>query len=283
MTTSEQPEQADPAAGRLDRVLVERGLARSRGHARDLLAAGAVSRDGTIVTKASLSVGPGEALLVQASRVTVDAVGRGVLKLEEAFRRFEPQGLSAAGRRCLDVGASTGGFTQVLLDRGADHVIALDVGHDQLAPQLLADPRVRALTGHNARDLHPDLLGERVELVVVDLSFISVTTVLAAIRSVMTEGAQAVVLVKPQFEVGRGRLPKSGVVRRRPDRLRALHTVLAAAADAGLFLRDIVHSPIRGATGNREYLVWLCDRTDGLTLDAAHQRASDVVGQEEDR
>ncbi len=283
MTTSEPPDGGDSPPGRLDRALVERGLARSRGHAHDLLAAGAVSRDGITVTKASLLVGPHVELQVHAGAVSLEAVGRGALKLEEAFRRFGPQGLSAARRRCLDVGASTGGFTQVLLAHGADHVIALDVGHGQLAPQLAADPRVRAMHGLNARELTPDLLGERVELVVVDVSFISLTMVLPAIRSVLAERAQVVLLVKPQFEVGRGRLPKSGVVQDRGDRLTALHAVLSAAAEADLWLRDIVHSPIRGGTGNREYLVWLCDRTDGLTLDAAHQRASDVVGQEEDR
>ncbi len=188
-----------------------------------------------------------------------DHVGRGALKLEEAIRRFA---VEPTGRLALDLGASTGGFTQVLLEHGARRVIALDVGHGQLAAEIRADARVLPVEGENARGLDPDRLAalagspERPGLVVADLSFISLTLVLPAIARVTDGDADVVVLIKPQFEVGRARV-RNGIVHAADDRARAVRDVLDAAWAVGLRTVDLISSPIVGAHGNREVLAHL--------------------------
>lgn len=183
-------------------------------------------------------------------------VGRAAYKLLGALDSFEPRGLTVAGRRCLDVGASTGGFTQVLLRHHAAHVTALDVGHGQLVPDLATDPRVAERSGTSIRDLTPEDLGGRYDLVVVDLSFISLRLVFPTLAALIDPRGDLVVLIKPQFEVGKERLGKGGVVRSDPHRRDALLAVLRAAADVGLQLRGLITSPIQGSAGNREYLGW---------------------------
>ncbi len=253
--TSAVTEPTDAVPARLDAELVRRGMARSRAQARELVDAGGVLVDGSVAAKASLSVHPTTAisLTCQPDRW----VGRAAYKLLEAVRVFGPRGLSVAGRRCLDVGASTGGFTQVLLDAGAAHITALDVGRDQLAPDIAGDPRVDERSGTNIRDVRPGDLGEPFDLVVADLSFISLRLVLDVIATVMTPTADAVLLVKPQFEVGRDRLARTGVVTSSHEHRRVLTEVLEAVRAAGLHPRDLAPSPIRGSTGNREYLLWV--------------------------
>jgi 23S rRNA (cytidine1920-2'-O)/16S rRNA (cytidine1409-2'-O)-methyltransferase len=187
-------------------------------------------------------------------------VSRAAYKLVGAIDEFGPRGLRVEGRRCLDVGASTGGFTQVLLHHHASHVVALDVGHDQLVPELAGDPRVTDLPRTTVRDLAADAVGGPVDLLVADLSFISLTLVLATFAGLVTEQADLVVLVKPQFEVGRSRLGKGGVVRSQGDRAWAICEVARAAIDAGLHPRGLARSPIEGAEGNAEYLLWLTPR-----------------------
>jgi 23S rRNA (cytidine1920-2'-O)/16S rRNA (cytidine1409-2'-O)-methyltransferase len=247
---------------RLDTELVRRGLARSRAQARELVARGDVLVDGRVAAKASLPVGADSpiALTTEPERW----VGRAAYKLIEALRVFGSAGLTVSGRRCLDVGASTGGFTQVLLDAGAAHVTALDVGHDQLAPEVADDPRVAERSRTSIRDVRPGDLGEPFDLVVADLSFISLRLVLDVIAGLMTTTGDAVLLVKPQFEVGRERLARTGVVTSPSEHQRVLLEVLEAAHLAGLHPHGLAPSPIRGATGNREYLLWVATRPGAL-------------------
>lgn len=182
-------------------------------------------------------------------------VGRAAHKLDHAFTLWSEEGLTATGRTCLDVGASTGGFTQVLLTRGARHVTALDVGHGQLVGLLREDPRVTERSGTSIRDVGPDDLGT-FDLVVGDLSFISLTLVLGSISTLVERGGDVVMLVKPQFEVGRGRLGKNGVVTDPQHRRQALIDVVAAAERVGLDIHGLARSPISGGEGNTEYLLW---------------------------
>ncbi|WP_338747898.1 TlyA family RNA methyltransferase [Janibacter alittae] len=262
---------------RLDVALVERGLARSRTRARALIAGGEVLVDGVTVTKASVRVTSASEVIVS---VGADRwVGRAALKLVGAFEDFD---LEVAGRRCLDIGASTGGFTQVLLEHGADHVTALDVGHDQLVPELEADPRVDDRSGTTIRGLTPTDIGGPVEVAVGDLSFISLRLVLAEVAGLLTDDGEAVLLIKPQFEVGRERIGRRGVVRSPAARAEAIASVLGRAAEVELAVLGLTASPVRGGEGNHEYLAHLTRRTDvGLTWQAQQMRISDLV-QEED-
>jgi 23S rRNA (cytidine1920-2'-O)/16S rRNA (cytidine1409-2'-O)-methyltransferase len=233
---------------------VRRGLARSRGEARDLITGGLVTVGGEPATKPSRPVEPADAVAV-----TGDAprwVGRAAHKLVAALDAWGPEGLRVVGRRCVDVGASTGGFTQVLLAAGAREVVAVDVGHGQLAPEVAADPRVDERSGTTVRGLTAVDLGGPADLVVADLSFISLTLVLGDLAALLGTDSDLVVLVKPQFEVGRGRLNRQGVVTDRGARTRALERVVAAVGEQGLHVHGIRTSPISGTTGNTEYLLW---------------------------
>jgi 23S rRNA (cytidine1920-2'-O)/16S rRNA (cytidine1409-2'-O)-methyltransferase len=232
---------------------VRRHLARSRGEARELVEAGLVTLDGRPARKPATPAQ--ESSVVEVSGERRRWVGRAAHKLDHAFTTWAPLGLTAAGRGCLDVGASTGGFTQVLLARGARHVVALDVGHDQLVPELRGDPRVTERSGTSIRDVGPDDLG-RFDLVVGDLSFISLTLVLGQLARLTVPGADVVMLVKPQFEVGRGRLSKNGIVVDPRHRRQALTDVVASAEAAGLGIHGLDRSPIHGGEGNTEYLLW---------------------------
>lgn len=256
-------EQSDPEAApgpmRLDAALAARGLARSRTHATQLIADGLVTVDGAAIVKAAHKVRP-EARVEVA--IADHYVSRAAHKLVAALDAFP---VPVADALVLDAGASTGGFTQVLLERGARRVIALDVGHDQLVPSLRDDPRVSVVEGCNVRFLTApqltDLTGisERPSVVVGDLSFISLTQVLPALVSVVAEPAEAVLLVKPQFEVGRSGV-KEGVVKNAALRADAISAVLWAAWDLGLGTAGIIPSPIVGTHGNHEYLVWISAR-----------------------
>ncbi len=242
---------------RLDVRLVGTGLARSRGEARELIDGGAVLIDGRPALKAAQHVSP-DARVEIAPGSRPRWVGRAAGKLDAAFAAFGPDGLRAAGRRCLDVGASTGGFTQVLLERGAAHVVALDVGHGQLVPELADDPRVTELSGTNIREVPPDRLvaDGRFDVVVADVSFISLHLVIPHLVPLLAPEGDAVLLVKPQFEVGRGGLDKHGVVRSARAREDALQAVLAQGVAGGWRVRAVIDSPVPGHRGNREYLGW---------------------------
>jgi 23S rRNA (cytidine1920-2'-O)/16S rRNA (cytidine1409-2'-O)-methyltransferase len=246
----------DEAFARLDAELVRRGLSRSRALAVAAIEEGRVTVGGKPATKASLRVAPDAVLALDGDDRWVS---RSAGKLAAALDSFPVQ---VDGRLALDVGASTGGFTQVLLERGAREVIALDVGHGQLAPIIRADERVRVIEGMNARELSPEGLAaasgttERPALVVADVSFISLGMILPSLMAVAADGADYVLLVKPQFEVGRTGI-REGVVKNRDARLDAVSSVLWSAWDAGLPTAGVISSPVIGTNGNQEYLVWL--------------------------
>jgi 23S rRNA (cytidine1920-2'-O)/16S rRNA (cytidine1409-2'-O)-methyltransferase len=220
----------------------------------------------------------------ETTPITVDVerprwVSRAAEKLEGAFVAFGSLGLTAEGLRCLDVGASTGGFTQVLLDRGAAHVTALDVGHNQLAPEVSADRRVEERSGTTVRGITPENLGGPFDVIVADLSFISLTLVLGTLASLLTPIGTVVLLVKPQFEVGRQRLGKKGIVRSPGDRSWAIIEVARTAREAGLYARGVAASPLLGTEGNAEYLLWLgTDPHSALPWEALVKTADDLSG-----
>lgn len=241
---------------RLDAELVRRGLARSRADAGELVAAGRVTVDGQVATKPARQVDPAQALEVTGSNANGWA-SRGAHKLLGALEALGPDAPSIAGRRVLDAGASTGGFTDVLLRAGAASVVAVDVGYGQLAWRLQQDPRVEVHDRTNVRTLEPDDVAPAPELVVGDLSFISLTVVLPALRRCAAPDADLLLLVKPQFEVGRERLGSGGVVRDTALHQDAILAVCAAAAAEGLDTWAVVASPLPGPAGNVEYFVAL--------------------------
>jgi 23S rRNA (cytidine1920-2'-O)/16S rRNA (cytidine1409-2'-O)-methyltransferase len=246
-----------PRRLRLDAELVRRGLARSREHAAELVAAGRVTVQGATATKPATGVTTDVALVVREDPDRPDYVSRGGHKLAGALGVFTPLGLRVAGRRCLDAGASTGGFTDVLLRAGAREVVAVDVGYGQLAWSLRQDERVVIHDRTNIRELTPELVGGPVEVVVGDLSFISLALVLDALLSVCTPDGDLALMVKPQFEVGKERVGKGGVVRDPTLRAEAVTAVATAAADRGWGARAVTTSPLPGPSGNVEYFLWL--------------------------
>lgn len=236
---------------RLDQSLVERGLVSTRARAQEAIRAGHVRIGGRAITKAS-------ALVSNEDEVALDAaahayVSRAALKLAHGLDRF---GISPKDKRCLDIGASTGGFTQVLLERNAAHITAIDVGHGQLVPEIANDPRVTSIEGLNAKDLTDAHLAAPVDLIVCDVSFISLMKALPTALSLAPPGAELVALIKPQFEAGKGNISKGGIVRDP-----ALHEKICAdisawlSAQPGWKVIGIVESPIEGGDGNREFLI----------------------------
>jgi 23S rRNA (cytidine1920-2'-O)/16S rRNA (cytidine1409-2'-O)-methyltransferase len=234
---------------RLDQLLLDRGLAASRERARALVIAGQVTVDGQPVTKAGTAVD--ERANVALIAPDHPYVGRGGLKLAHALDAFQ---IAVAGRECLDIGASTGGFTDVMLQRGAARVVALDVGHGQLDWRLRNDARVVVLEHVNARNLTRDQLPSAVDLVTIDVSFISLARILPVVPPLLTTGADIVALVKPQFEAGRDEVRK-GIIRDSAIHERVLDDVVAAGAEVGLTRVASTPSPITGQKGNVEFLV----------------------------
>ena len=246
-----------PRRLRLDAELVRRGLARSREQAGELIAAGRVTVNGSRATKAATGVTTDVALVVADDPTTPDYVSRGGHKLAGALAAFGPLGLEVQQRRCLDAGASTGGFTDVLLRAGAAQVVAVDVGYGQLAWPLRNDGRVVVHDRTNIRDVTPDLVGGPVDLVVGDLSFISLRLVLDALLGVTVEDGDLALMVKPQFEVGKDRVGRGGVVRDLDLRTEAVLGVAEAAASRGWGAQAVTTSPLPGPSGNVEFFLWL--------------------------
>jgi 23S rRNA (cytidine1920-2'-O)/16S rRNA (cytidine1409-2'-O)-methyltransferase len=234
---------------RLDQIVVDRGLAPSRERARALVIAGKVTVDGRVVTKAGTAIdaGAGVALLAPDHPY----VGRGGVKLAHALDHFA---VAVAGRACLDIGASTGGFTDVLLRRGAACVVALDVGHGQLDWRLRNDPRVIVIEHLNARALEPAHLPGPVGLVTIDVSFISLRRILPVVTPLLGPAADVVALVKPQFEAGRAEVRK-GIIREPPVHARVLEEIAACGAGVGLKPLASTPSPIAGQRGNAEFFI----------------------------
>lgn len=245
---------------RLDQELVARGLARSRSHAAQLIAAGRVLREGSVALKPAAPTLPTDDLRVEGRGE--EYVSRAGTKLDGALRAFPA--VDPAGKRCLDAGASTGGFTDVLLRRGAREVAAVDVGHGQLVQQLRDDPRVLVFEGMNVRHLEPAQIGGRVDLTVADLSFISLRLVLGALADATKAGGELLLMVKPQFEVGRGRLNRLGVVTSTHARRDAVAGVVRGALGYGLDIGGLAQSELPGQDGNLEYFVWIKVPRDGL-------------------
>jgi len=256
---------------RLDAELVRRGLARSREHAASLIEQGRVEIRGSVARKAAAMVDPADPVRVVEAQEGPDYVSRGGHKLAGALAAFIPKGLVVKGKRCLDAGASTGGFTDVLLRQGAAAVVAVDVGYGQLAWSLRTDDRVTVLERTNVRTLTPDQIGGKVDLTVADLSFISLRLVLSALAE-CTDG-DLVLMVKPQFEVGKERVGSGGVVRDPSIRADAVIDVCASAEQLGLGVDGVTESPLPGPSGNVEFFVWL--RRDAPPADA--QTIRDVV------
>ena len=238
---------------RLDQELASRELARSRTVAARWVLEGRVLVNGRPATKPSVRVAAEDRLEIRPADVP-DYVSRAGHKLAGALMAFPA--VTVAGRRCLDAGASTGGFTDVLLRAGAREVVAVDVGHDQLAPSLREDPRVRVHEGLNVRWMRPEDIGGPAQLTVCDLSFISLALVVGPLAAATVPGGDLVLMVKPQFEVGADRLARTGVVTSEDERTRAVDAVAAAAGRHGLSVLGRERSPLPGQDGNHEFFLW---------------------------
>ena len=238
---------------RLDILLVERNLAPSREKAKTLIMSGEVFVNGQREDKPGTSFAEDAEIEVKAAK-PFPYVSRGGLKLEKAVQTF---GLDLSGKTCLDIGASTGGFTDVMLQNGAEHVYAIDVGYGQLAWKLREDPRVTVMEKTNIRYVVPEDIGEQAGFASADVSFISLTKVLPAVRELLEDGAEMVCLIKPQFEAGREQVGKKGVVRDPAVHREVIEKIVAFAEENGFQPLELSFSPIRGPEGNIEYLLHL--------------------------
>ncbi len=236
---------------RIDKLLVDRGLADSRTKAQALVMSAAVLVDEQLVNKPSEKFFPEAHIRIKTRSDAPGYVSRGGLKLEAALRNF---GLEVNELVCLDVGASTGGFTDCLLQHGARRVVAVDVGHNQIDWKLRNDPRVEVREGINARHLRPDDFKTTFDLITIDVAFISATKILPAVVPLLNDRGQIVTLIKPQFEVGKGEVGKGGIVKDAAQHERVVAEVNAAAELLGLTLDGVIDSPITGADGNKEFL-----------------------------
>jgi len=237
---------------RLDKSLVDRGLAETRTKAQAMIMAGQVLIDNQRIDKPGQLIDVDAAIRIKGDRLRY--VSRGGLKLEAALDSF---GIDPSGKTCIDIGASTGGFTDCLLQRGACCVWAVDVGHNQLAWQIRQDPRVIVIEGQNARDLEPDQFESPFDLATIDVSFISLSKVLPAVAATLKPGADIIALIKPQFEVGKGEVGKGGIVKDLDKHRRVIQEISSFAESLGLDISGVIESPILGAEGNKEFLMHL--------------------------
>lgn len=242
---------------RLDLAVVDQGLARSRNRAARLILDGKVVVNGCAVTKPSTVVSSSDLIEISASENSHEWASRASFKLARTLEALSSEQISITGKLCLDIGASTGGFTDVLLRNGATRVVALDVGHDQLVPELRADQRVVVIEGYNARNLSLADLPYTPEVVVCDVSFISLSLLLPAIARCVAPSTDLLLMVKPQFEVGRDRLGSGGIVRDPALHVEAVQRIALAALEVGLSARAVIPSALPGPHGNREFFLWL--------------------------
>ena len=259
---------------RLDVLLVQRGMAASREKAKAMIMAGEILVDGEREDKAG-SMFPDTVTITQKGR-PLPYVSRGGLKLEKAMTHF---GLDLTGKICMDVGASTGGFTDCMLQNGAVKVYAVDVGHGQLDWKLRNDERVVCMERTNIRYVTPEDIQEPVQFVSIDVSFISLTNVLLPVRNLMEEGAEMTALIKPQFEAGREKVGKKGVVRDPAVHLEVIQTVISYAKSISFGVRHLEFSPIKGPEGNIEYLVHLVKLPEGTVEEEMQVSPEEVVRQ----
>jgi 23S rRNA (cytidine1920-2'-O)/16S rRNA (cytidine1409-2'-O)-methyltransferase len=259
---------------RLDKLVAARGLAESREKAQILIEAGLVQVGGQVVSKVGQRVD--EEADIQVTGEALPYVGRGGLKMEAALKHFR---INAAGTVCLDIGASTGGFTDCLLQRGAKRVVAIDVGHDQLHPKLKSDSRVELREGVNARYLSPEQFEDRFDLAVIDVSFISLTLILPSVKPLVRSGGHIIALVKPEFEAGREAVGAKGIVRSMQARQRALDKVIYFAVDdLGLQKRRAMRSPVTGGGGNQEFIACFRVPTESLPEAPSETPSGDQPG-----
>lgn len=244
---------------RLDMLLVKRGLAPSREKAKAIIMSGIVYVNNVKEDKAGASFD--EKAVVEVRGKTLKYVSRGGLKLEKAIERF---GVHVENKVCIDIGASTGGFTDCMLQNGAAKVYSVDVGHGQLAWKLMTDERVVCMDRTNIRYVTPEDIGEPVQFASIDVSFISLTKVLLPARELLTEDGQVVCLIKPQFEAGRENVGKKGVVRDRKVHRQVIEQIIAYAKEIGFQILNLDFSPVKGPEGNIEYLLYLQKDTEGL-------------------
>ena len=238
---------------RADVLLVERGLCPSRQKAKEIILSGSAFADGTIIKKPSQEFPENTIFTVDTNALSLRYVGRGGQKLEGAIEKF---GIAIKDTICMDIGASTGGFTDCLLQHGARYVYAVDVGHGQLAPKLLQDPRVLNLEGINVRDLNRKIVPEDMDFICSDVSFISLSHVLPAVTQFLKRDGQAVFLIKPQFEAGKQNVGKHGIVRDPVVHQKVLTTVLSICKQERFSIFGLTYSPICGGDGNIEYLLY---------------------------
>lgn len=267
-----------PKLQRLDAELVARKIARSREHAQEMIKAGRVTVNGMLAKKPASGV-DGHVSIKVAESEDDRWASRGAHKLLGALEAFEPQGLNVEGKTVLDAGASTGGFTDVCLDRGAAKVKAVDVGYGQLIWRLQNDDRVDVMDRTNVRTLTPEDLGGQVDLMVGDLSFISIRLVLPALAACVKEGGDLLLMVKPQFEVGKDRLGHGGVVRSPELRAEVTREVAVEAMKYGLSTKAVVASPLPGPSGNVEYFLWLVK--DSAAVSPSMVEEADYTGLDE--
>lgn len=238
---------------RLDVFLVKKSYVKSRVKAKELVLSGNVSVNGEVIIKPSVCVNEDCEIIISDSE-SHQYVGRGALKLKGAFECFD---ICVKNRYCADIGASTGGFTQVLLENGAKKVYAVDVGHGQLAKELADDKRVKNCEGVNVREVVPEFFSEPIEFMCGDLSFISLKLVIPPLKECLAENGEMIMLIKPQFEAGRKALNKKGIVKDKKDHIRVMHELFEFFESCGLELLGIAPSPIKGGDGNIEYLAHL--------------------------
>ncbi len=233
---------------RADLYLVEKGIAKSRKRAQDMIDEGLVFADGVRITKASKNI---DDAVIEVRGEVMPYVSRGGLKLKGAIESFT---LDVKGKICLDIGASTGGFTDCLLQESALKVYAVDCGHGQLDKELLSDDRVVSIEGCNARDISREIIPDMIDICVMDVSFISQTLIHPAIAPLLNKGAEFITLIKPQFEVGRANIGKNGIVKDEKARVSAINKVIESASACGFRFIDKITSPIKGGDGNTEYI-----------------------------
>ena len=262
---------------RIDSELVRRKLARSRTHAQEMIAQGRVKLDGEVVMKPARQMDPAQAIVIAESE-QIEYVSRGAHKLAGALDSLGEAAPIVKGRRCLDAGASTGGFTDVLLRRGAASVVAVDVGYGQLAWRLQSDPRVEVRDRTNVRTMKAGDVDPAPSLVVGDMSFISLTLVIPALVAVAAENADFLLMVKPQFEIGKERLGHGGVVRNPEHHVETVESVACCAMDNGLGILAIEASPLPGPSGNVEYFLHMrAGDSDAIASEELHSRIEDAV------